>query len=628
MTVSIPPIVPRTSVVTRLRATRRNRHGDRTVSAWIPGVSRALTLVAVVFLIGVLPWLSGQDPALKILRARSADQTPSPEALTAIRTELGLEGGPFVMFGTWLGNLFQGDAGTSWVSGRPVFEPMMEALQVSLTLMMFSAITGIVVGVLLSIRTLIKGLNGRPTNSHGSVAALLTALPEFLLASLVLIVFAVWLQWFPPFGWKGIEYAVLPALAMGLPAGGLLGRLFSNALVATFNEAWVRTWVVSGYSKPRIGRAVIRRALPGLMTQFGLVMVGLTGGAVAVEQVFTVPGIGRETLLAAQSQDMPSLQIGVLMLIALAVFCGLITTIGRKLLLGPALKNKSVPRSVPPTPSGPRAWILPAICTAALTALILAGLGRDAYAMQFGRLAPPSWAAPLGSDAVGRDLLARVSQGALSTIGIAVIVIFSCLALGLLIGLFPSLATGPIEVTNAAPPIVAGLIVAAIFGSSAMGAAVAVTAVSWAPLAAHTAALAGEVKAQPHVQILPILGVGNFRLLTRYVLPAVFGQVFKHAMLRFPGTALALAALGFLGLGPQPPKPEWGLVLAEGMPYMERAPWAVLVPVGALIILAILGVALSNISANGKFFRRKAKTEVTAPLLSAPVVASERLANN
>lgn len=617
MTVSLTP------VVARVRATRRNRYGDRTVSAWIPGASRFLTLAAVVFLIGVLPWLSGGDPALKILRARSAEQTPSPEALAAIRSELGLDSGPFVMFGTWLGNLFQGDAGTSWISGRPVFDPMMGALQVSLTLMMFSALAGIVVGLLLSIGTLIKGLNGRPTNSHGAVAALLTSLPEFLLASLFLIVFAVWLRWFPPFGWTGMQHAVLPALAMGVPAGGLLGRLFSNALVATFNEAWVRTWVVSGYSKARIGRAVIRRALPGLMTQFGLVMVGLTGGAVAVEQVFSVPGIGRATLIAAQSQDMPTLQVGVLMLIALAVFCGVVTTIGRKLLLGPALRNKSVPRSVPPTPSGPRAWILPAVCTAVLAALILAGLGRDAYAMQFGRLAAPSWAAPLGSDAVGRDLLARVSQGALSTIGIAVIVIFACLALGLLIGLFPSLATGPIEVTNAAPPIVAGLIVAAVFGSSAMGAAVAVTAVSWAPLAAHTAALAGEVKAQPHVQILPILGVGNFRLLTRYVLPSVFGQVFKHAMLRFPGTALALAALGFLGLGPQPPKPEWGLVLAEGMPYIERAPWAVLVPVGALIILAVLGVALSNISTDAKFFRRKGKHGAAAQQDSLVAVPSE-----
>ncbi len=614
-----------TSVVAKLRATRRNRFGDRTVSAWIPGLSRFLTLAAVVFIIGVLPWLSGRDPALQILRARSAEQVPTEEALAAVRSEIGLDAGPFVLFGKWLGNLLQGDAGTSWISGRPVFDPMVEALEVSLTLMLFSAIAGIAVGILLSIGTLVRGLNGRPTHSSGAVSALFTSLPEFLLAALFLIIFAVWLRWFPPFGWTGLQNAVLPALAMGVPAGGLLGRLFSNAMVDTFNEAWVRTWVVSGYSKPRIGRAVIRRALPGLMPQFGLVMVALTGGAVAVEQVFSVPGIGRATLVAAQAQDMPTLQVGVLLLIALAVFFGVATTIARKLLLGPALRNNSVPRSVPQPPTGPRAWILPAVCTSLLAALILAGLGRDAYSTQFGRLAPPSWAAPLGSDAAGRDLLARVSQGALSTIGIAVIVILACLVLGLCIGLFPSLATGPIEVTNAAPPIVAGLIVAAVFGSSAMGAAVAVTAVSWAPLAAHTSALAAEVKAQPHVQILPILGVGKFRLLTRYILPSVFGQVFKHAMLRFPGTALGLAALGFLGLGPQPPKPEWGLVLAEGMPYIERAPWAVLVPVGALIILAVLGVALSNISTDTRFFQRKAKRGSAAQAVSVAAVRNELL---
>src|SRR5206468_1862764 len=128
-------------------------------------------------------------------------------------------------------------------------------------------------------------------------------------------------------------------------------------------------------------------------------------------------------------------------------------------------------------------------------------------------------------------------------------------------------ATGPREVTNAAPPILAGLIVAVITGPSAHGAAIAVTVASWAPLAAHTAALAQEARARPHVKILPVLGVGRFRVLWRYILPVILGPVFRHSMLRVPGIALALAALGFLGLGARPPAPEWGLILAEGINY-------------------------------------------------------------
>lgn len=137
-------------------------------------------------------------------------------------------------------------------------------------------------------------------------------------------------------------------------------------------------------------------------------------------------------------------------------------------------------------------------------------------------------------------------------------------------------------------------------GPSTSGAIIAVTSVAWAPLAAHTAALVTEAKAQPHVRITPLLGVGQLRLMGRYILPAVIGPVFRHAMLRLPGVALALAALGFLGLGPRPPSPEWGLVLAEGMPYIERAPWAVLIPALALVLLSVLAVSLSSFVGSSK----------------------------
>ena len=83
------------------------------------------------------------------------------------------------------------------------------------------------------------------------------------------------------------------------------------------------------------------------------------------------------------------------------------------------------------------------------------------------------------------------------------------------------------------------------------------------------------------------------RLIPRSILPAVFGPVMRHAMLRLPGNALALAALGFLGLGSPPPSPEWGLILADALPYVERAPLAVLTPAAALALMSVLGVSLA-----------------------------------
>jgi peptide/nickel transport system permease protein len=75
----------------------------------------------------------------------------------------------------------------------------------------------------------------------------------------------------------------------------------------------------------------------------------------------------------------------------------------------------------------------------------------------------------------------------------------------------------------------------------------------------------------------------------------VLWPVFRHAMLRLPGIALGLAALGFLGLGPAPPHPDWGLLLSEGMNYVERAPWTVLAPLVALVGLSVLAVSLSGV---------------------------------
>ncbi|WP_159119020.1 ABC transporter permease subunit, partial [Klebsiella pneumoniae] len=107
-------------------------------------------------------------------------------------------------------------------------------------------------------------------------------------------------------------------LAMGIPAGGYLGRIFSDALAATFSENWIITWTVSGISRWHITCAVLKRTLSTVMPLIGLVLVSLTGSAVAVEKVFAIPGLGRATLGAVVAQDLPALQMGVLFLLIIA----------------------------------------------------------------------------------------------------------------------------------------------------------------------------------------------------------------------------------------------------------------------------------------------------------------------
>ncbi|MBB1257808.1 ABC transporter permease subunit [Streptomyces alkaliterrae] len=573
-------------------------------------VARVAALLAVVTTIGLLPWLSGRDAALSVLRARSPEQEATEEALAAIREDLGLGAGPLTLLGRWAGGLLRGDLGHSWVSGTEVFPSVLAGLGVSLGLMAASLAVALLIAVALCAPTTVRGARGGASDEStrvgrreggGALAGMLAAVPEFLLATLLLIVLGVWAGLLPTSGWQGPSSMVLPALAMGVPAGGLLGRLVADALPAVFAERWVGLWRASGVSAPRVAAAALRRSLPALLPQFGLVAVSVTGGAVAVETVFAVPGIGRTALGAAKAQDLPLLQGAVLALLLVGLTAGALARLVRLRLIGPGLRDAALALPAPPRPatSGARR-LVPAALGSVLLVTIGWGLTRDPLTVDVAaRLATPSWAHPLGTDALGRDVLARLGHGAAATVGVALAVcLFSCL-LAVAIGFLPEMSAGVADVANALPPVIVGVLVAAALGPGAAGASVAVALVSWPPLAAHAAALVQETRAAAFLTAQKAIGSTRRWVLTRHVLPSVAGPVARHAVLRLPGIALALASLGFLGLGAQPPSPEWGLLLDESRAYVERAPWAALAPAAALALLAGLAVSLSTLTPRG-----------------------------
>ncbi|WP_217624519.1 ABC transporter permease subunit [Streptomyces sp. TRM64462] len=551
------------------------------------GVTRAAALTLVVAAVGLLPWLSGRDPALTVLRARSAEQEATAEALAAIRADLGLDAGALALLGRWASALIRGDLGTSWVSGTDVLPSVVAGLQVSLGLMGAAFAVALPVAAALVAPVLVRG-----RGTSGAVAAMLAAVPEFLLATLLLIVGGVWLGWFPTAGWHGPAHLVLPAMALGVPAGGLLGRLVADALPAVLDERWVELWRGAGVSPARVAAAALRRVLPPLVPQFGMVVVGLTGGAVAVETIFAVPGIGRTALGAAKSQDLPLLQGAVLALLVLGLAVGALAALVRRRLLGPGLRDAGLTLPAPrPVRVGPA---VPLVLAAGLLVLIGWGLLRDPYTVDTAaRLAPPDLAHPLGTDGLGRDVLARLGHGAAATVGTAAAVCALSFALAMVLGFAPSIAVGTSDIANALPPVIVGILVAAAAGPGTGGAALAVALISWPALAAHAAALVQEVRASGFLLAQRAIGAGPGWVLVRHVLPSVAGPVARHAVLRLPGIALALASLGFLGLGAQPPAPEWGLLLDESRAYVERAPWAALAPALALAALAALAVSLA-----------------------------------
>ncbi|MGP4006455.1 ABC transporter permease subunit [Streptomyces sp. 4N124] len=568
------------------------------------GVTRVLCLVAVLAAVGLLPWLSGRDPALTVLRARSAEQEPTREALDAVRRDLGLDAGPLSLLGSWVSDLVRGDLGLSWVSGTEVLPSVTAGLQVSLGLMGAAFGFAVVLACVLVAPVLVRG-----RGSGGAGAAMLAAVPEFLLATVALLVCGVWLGWLPTSGWQGPEYMVLPALALGVPAGGVLGRLVADALPAVLDERWVELWRGAGVSRARVSAAALRRVLPPLVPQFGMAAVGLTGGAVAVETVFAVPGIGRTALGAAKSQDLPLLQGAVLALLALGLVTGAVAALLRRRLLGPALRDAEL--SLPPVRPVRTHPAIPLTLFTVLAVAIGWGLLRDPYAVNTAaRLASPSWAHPLGTDGIGRDVLARLGHGAAPTVGTAAAVCLASLLLALALGFLPGVAAGASDIANALPPVIAGILVAAAAGPGTGGAAFAVALISWPPLAAHAAALVQEVRASAFLTAQRAIGATPWWILSRHVLPSVAAPVARHALLRLPGMALALASLGFLGLGAQPPAPEWGLLLDESRAYVERAPWAALAPAVALALLAGLAVSGASYAQGRQVTRVKPVTRV------------------
>jgi peptide/nickel transport system permease protein len=563
------------------------------MKATLPRLGRAGALIGaaagLAVIVAALPWLSGDDPARSVLRARLTDREPDSAALAAVRSELNLATDPVTGALDWLAGAATGNLGRSWVDDTPVRESLTAAAAVSAGLACAACAVAVAVGLILVTPVAWRATNPRHKPSTGLLAssAGVAALPEFVLAAVLLTVVAVRWRLAPTAGWFGPSSMVLPALALGVPTGGQLARLVATAVDATAAEPWVRTWLTAGCGRAVLALAIARRAVTVAVPQVAILFVRLLGGAVIIEELFAIPGVSRLALRAALAQDLPMLQGCVLLLLLTGAAAGAIGIVAHRALLGPAGAAGLTPQ--PATRHAPRRW-LPLTIAAVLSATVTAGLLRDPERVHLDRrLASPSWAHPLGADPVGRDVLAQFGHGALLTVGTATAVSAVALAVGLTVGLRGSRArVGGADILNAIPPVFVGLVLAAVLGPGLSVAATAAALVAWVPLAVHTRNLADEVRASGYHQAAVLGGAGPGWLLRRHLLPAVIGPVAVHALTRISDNALAIAALSFLGLGAGHDTAEWGAQLATAVEYLERAPAAVAAPVLGLTLLGLL----------------------------------------
>ncbi|MEZ8915520.1 ABC transporter permease subunit [Vibrio lentus] len=560
----------------------------RTLFLLTPWLSRIASLIVVVILVGLMPDIAGIDPSQSILRARAGQQhLLTPEALAAVRADLQLDRSASERLIDWVGSAFSGDLGKSWIDGSSVALGIQKTASTSLFLMSSALVMTFVLcgaGLLATLRSWKKGKLGQ---SYSSLSTVLISLPEYVVASVLILVFSIWLGWLPPYGWQGWQDIWLPSLALALPASGLFSRLLRDSLQRVLNEPWVITWLSANVHSSQIIRFALKRALSSLIPQIAMIVIGLTGGAVAVELIFSIPGIGRMILGAAKAQDLPMLQGGLLVLLLFSIAVSSMSLFVQQLILGHSLKSGKLISSHSSfrfTQSRTKRAFAFSIFSF-LIAIVVWAAFRDPYTSQFSRLADPSWQAPLGADGIGRDLLARIGSGMVSTFQAGILATFLSLVTGIVLGFNTRFSQGLIEITKGIPYIIAGLLVAGLTGMNPNSALIAIVLVSWAPLAAHCSSLIVEAKAQPYTHLAPLWGTSKLRIFRFYLIPYVMPPLLRHALLRLPVITLSLTSLSFIGLGAKPPAPEWGLMIAENLPYIERAPIAVMGPIVGLILL-------------------------------------------
>ena len=288
-------------------------------------VRRLLTLIlsliiasAVIF--AVVDLVPG-DPASFMLGTGAR-----PDTIAALREQLGLDLPWPVRYLRWLGGVVTGDLGTSLAYKTPVAEMILDRVQVSLPLALMALALAVTVAFPVGM------LAARRRGGAADVAVmggtqLGIALPNFWFAMLLVLVFAVRLRWLPAGGFPGwdeparaLRALILPAVALALPQAAILARVLRSALIETLGQDYVRSARAKGLSRGQaLRRHALRNAMIPVLTILGMQFSFLLAGAIIIENVFYLPGVGRLIFQAITQRDLVVVQSAVLVLVAAVI---------------------------------------------------------------------------------------------------------------------------------------------------------------------------------------------------------------------------------------------------------------------------------------------------------------------
>jgi peptide/nickel transport system permease protein len=280
-------------------------------------VSLAVASLVIFFVIEVAPG----DPAQFMLGMNA-----QPDTVAALRAELGLDVPKWERYLNWVGGMLTGDFGTSYTYRTPVADMVADRMWVSLPLAVYA----------LTISTLIAfpaGIYAAARRGRAGDVAVMgatqlgVAIPNFWFAMMLVLVFAINLRWFSAGGfagwdkgvWAGLHSLTLPAIALALPQAAILARVMRSSLLDILGEDFMRTARAKGLSRRQaLWRHGVRNALIPVLTIIGLQFAFLMAGAIIIEQVFYLPGLGRLIFQSISARDLIVVE-SVVMLLVFAV---------------------------------------------------------------------------------------------------------------------------------------------------------------------------------------------------------------------------------------------------------------------------------------------------------------------
>jgi peptide/nickel transport system permease protein len=261
-------------------------------------------IVGSLFLVFSILYLLPGDPVDTILDPSTA----TPEMIANLRHQLGVDQPFYIQLITYFGKMIRGDFGNSLVNSEPVLPKIIAHFPATLALTLASAAIAVIVGLLLGVLSAIH--RNKPIDIAARIIGLFgISMPTFWSGILLVLIFSIYLGWFPAMGSNGWKTLVLPSVTLGIIGAGFIVRMVRNSMLEVINEHFIVTLRAKGLSERAIMyQHALRNALIPAVTLIGTLIGDLLAGAVVIETVFSRQGIGRIIADAIMAKDLPVVQ--------------------------------------------------------------------------------------------------------------------------------------------------------------------------------------------------------------------------------------------------------------------------------------------------------------------------------